>query len=217
MGTSAIRDIVRSYSSPSIKAYAGIRFLILQAFLEEIDQYLPLTGRVLDLGCGFGLFSLYFARRQPNRQLVGVDMHRGRIDQARRSAGLLGLHNVEYRTGNVLTLKPEGMFDAIYMLDVLHHLPAASVPRLLAQLKDKLRPGGVLLLKEVADRPWPKMWFTLVLDRAMVGFSDPIKYWSPGELSSLVGSLGFDVKHHRMRDVLPYPHVLYVCRKDMDP
>ena len=32
-------------------------------FLEEIEQYLPDHGTILDLGCGFGLFSLYIAAR----------------------------------------------------------------------------------------------------------------------------------------------------------
>ena len=41
----------------------------LQPFLDEIGQYLPRGGRILDFGCGFGLFSLYFALRSPTCDL----------------------------------------------------------------------------------------------------------------------------------------------------
>ncbi len=213
MSSSTVQTIIASYSSPLIKAYSQVRFLILrQTFLEEIDQYLPKRGRILDLGCGFGLFSLFFASMQRERELVGVDFDAKRVEQARASAEKLGLTNATYHHGDVLEWESSGRFDAIYMLDVLHHVPPEAAPGLLAQLRGKLRPGGVLLLKEVANRPYGKMLFTLALDRLMVGVKDPIHYWDPTQLQSVLQGLGFDVKRHWMRDVLPYPHVLYICR-----
>jgi SAM-dependent methyltransferase len=79
---SILRRIVASYDSVPVRIYSRIRFSILrQVFLEEIGQYLPREGRVLDIGCGFGLFSLYFASLAPGCQLTGVDR------DARRSEG----------------------------------------------------------------------------------------------------------------------------------
>jgi 2-polyprenyl-3-methyl-5-hydroxy-6-metoxy-1,4-benzoquinol methylase len=212
--TSPIKRIVDSYRDPIIKTYSRIRFTILrQPFLEEIDQWLPTEGRVLDLGSGFGLFSLYFATTQPRRHVLGVELSEKRVLQARESAQRLGLHNVEYHVADVIEWEPPGgRFDAIYMLDVIHHLPHASVPEFLARLHDLLVPGGTLLLKDVSDRPRYKMLFTLALDRLMVGM-DPIRYWSPAALAEVLQDLGMDVKRHLMNDILPYPHVLYICRK----
>ena len=96
------------------------------------------------------------------------------------------------------------------MLDLVHHLPKASVPGFLERLRARLRPGGVLILKDIEDRPWPKVMFTLLLDRLMVGM-EPIHYWSPAELMGVLEGLGFRTVRHRMRDFLPYPHILYVC------
>ena len=73
-----------------------------------------------------------------------------------------------------------------------------------------IKPGGRLILKEVADRPRYKMWFTLLLDRLMVGM-EPIHYWSPKEMVLLLEGLGCEVFRHRMTDFLPYPHILYVA------
>jgi 2-polyprenyl-3-methyl-5-hydroxy-6-metoxy-1,4-benzoquinol methylase len=208
----AIRSIVSSYDDPVIRMYSRVRFTILrQIFLEEIGQYLPRDGRVLDLGCGFGLFSLYFAALAPERCITGVDQNERRIELARASAARLGLSNVDYHVGDGLDWTTDESFDAIYLLDLLHHLPRASVAGFLEQLRARLRPGGVLVLKDIEDRPRWKVLFTLALDRLMVG-SEPIHYWSPPELAAVLESLGFQVVRHRMRDFLPYPHIVYVGR-----
>ena len=210
---SPIDDIVRSYDDTLIQSYSRIRFMILrQPFLEELDQWLPKEGRILDLGSGFGLFSLYFATTEPRRNILGVELSERRVAEATRSAQRLGRANVEYQNANVLDWNAKGVFEAIYMLDVVHHLPEDSVPHFFERIEQLLKPGGVLLVKDVSDRPRYKMLFTLALDRLMVG-REPIKYWSPPRLAQLLKELGLDVKRHLMNDILPYPHVLYVCHK----
>jgi len=208
-----IRDIINSYDSFIVRAYSRLRFAILrQPFLEEIGQYLPTAGRILDLGCGFGLFSLYFAATYPDRSLCGVDLNRRRIDYAWTSAERLRLSNVEYHIGDAFDWNTSESFDAIYLLDLLHHMPREKVNAFLEKATSLLRDDGILIVKEVANRPRYKMWFTLLLDRLMVGW-DPIYYWPPHDLSAMLEQLGFDVVRHRMIDILPYPHILYIGRR----
>jgi 2-polyprenyl-3-methyl-5-hydroxy-6-metoxy-1,4-benzoquinol methylase len=212
-GRETIAAIVRNQPDAIVRAYSRVRFMILrQSFLDAIGQYFPERGEILDLGCGFGLFSLYYALMGPERRITGVDLDARRIDMARRCAAALGVTNATYHAENVLTWRDERTFDAIYMLDLVHHLPAASVAGTLEWLTARLAPGGTLIIKDVADRPTYKMLFTLALDRLMVGM-EPIRYWPVLELSSLLRAFGFDVHVHSIRDVLPYPHVLYVCRR----
>lgn len=211
-GKETIRRIVNSYDDFLTRNYARVRFTILrQPFLEEIGQYLPENGQVLDLGCGFGLFSLYFAALAPERRVFGVDLNPRRIERASGSARTLGIRNVEYEARDALEWNRDELFDAIYFLDLVHHLPAPEVPGFLEKVRGLLRPGGTLVIKDVADRPRHKMWFTLLLDRLMVGL-EPIHYWPPVELAALLRDLGFEVVRHRMTDILPYPHVLYVAK-----
>src|SRR5439155_640522 len=89
-------------------------------------------------------------------------------------------------------------------------VPPATVPPLLGQLRRCLAPGGLLLVKDVDTRPAPKRWFTWTLDRLMAPRT-PVHYWSTEELTAALERAGFGVRRHLMVDVLPYPHVLYIC------
>jgi SAM-dependent methyltransferase len=211
MRSETVRSIIRSYDDPVVRAYCWVRFGILrQRFLDEIGQYLPATGPVLDIGCGFGLFSLYYAATGPGRLLRGLDVDGRRIALARRAARRLGLDNAVYEEGDARDFKGDGEVAAAYMLDIVHHVPPASVPPLLAALRRCLPPGGRLLVKDVDTRPAAKRWFTWALDKAMAPRT-PVRYWSAPALTAALGHAGFSVHRHLMVDVLPYPHVLYVC------
>lgn len=211
MRNETIRNVIRAYDDPVVRAYCSARFLILrQRFLEEIGQYLPATGPVLDIGCGFGLFSLYYAATAPRRFVRGLDLNARRIAMARRAAWRLGLDNVAYEQGDARDFKGDTEVAAAYMLDIVHHVPASAVPSLLAQLRRCLAPGGVLLVKDVDTRPAPKRWFTWTLDRLMAPRT-PVRYWSTEELTAALERAGFRVRRHLMVDLLPYPHVLYIC------
>jgi 2-polyprenyl-3-methyl-5-hydroxy-6-metoxy-1,4-benzoquinol methylase len=206
-----VRSIVRAYDDPVIRLYCWLRFGILrQRFLDEIGQYLPASGAVLDIGCGFGLFSLYYAATGPGRLVRGIDADARRIGTARRAAARLGIDNVVYERGDAREFKGDGEFVAAYMLDIVHHIPPDAVLPLCAALRRSLVSGAHLLVKDVDVRPAAKRWFTWALDKAMSP-SSPVHYWSADDLTLLLESTGFRVYRHLMVDVLPYPHVLYVC------
>jgi SAM-dependent methyltransferase len=211
MHSATARRIIRAYDDPIVRAYCWARFSILrQRFLDEIGQYLPQEGPILDIGCGFGLFSLYYAATGRRRLLRGLDLNPRRIAQARRAAGRLGLDNAAYEVGDARDFKGDGEVAAAYMLDIVHHVPEASVPPLLRALRRCLPVGGRLLVKDVDTRPPLKRWFTWLLDRAMAP-ATPVHYWSAEALTAALLDAGFLVHRHLMVDVLPYPHVLYVC------
>ena len=211
MRSEIVRSIIRAYDDPVVRAYCWVRFGILrQRFLDEIGQYLPDEGPVLDVGCGFGLFSLYYAATAPRRFVRGLDMNGRRIALARRAAARLGIDNVAYTEGDARDFKGDSEVAGAYMLDIVHHVPPASVAPLLRQLRRCLAPGGVLLVKDVDTRPAVKRWFTWVLDKAMAP-TDPVHYWNAEVLQAALEASGFRVRRHLMVDLLPYPHVLYVA------
>jgi len=214
MASPEIRRVIRSYDAPIIRTYCQIRFGILrQRFLDEIGQYLPPSGSVLDIGCGFGLFSLYYASIHPSLRFFGIDLNPRRVGIAKGAARRLGLENVQYDVGNAIGFRSgAGSIDSAYILDVVHHVPREAVEPLIREIFRILTPGGRFLVKDVDRRPAWKRRFTRALDLAMSP-SSPVCYWDRRELQALLESVGFRVFSHAMVDVLPYPHVLFVCEK----
>jgi cyclopropane fatty-acyl-phospholipid synthase-like methyltransferase len=212
-GRETITRVVGAYDDRVIRTYSRARFLILrQRFLDEIGQYLPPSGDVLDLGCGFGLFSLYYAQVLPGSRFHGVDVDARRVGIAREAGRRLGLANVEYVVGDARDFRANRLYAGAYMLDIVHHVEPAAVPPLLGELHAALAPGACLLVKDVDTRPAYKRWFTHALD-LLVSPGSPPHYWAAETLQAALEEAGFQVVRHSMVDFLPYPHVLYVCRK----
>jgi SAM-dependent methyltransferase len=141
-----------------------------------------------------------------------LDLNPRRIATARAAAARLGLTQVRYAVGNAVDYRDGRPFDAAYMLDIVHHIPADAVRPLLEQLAKVLPPRGRLLIKDVDRRPAWKRWFTHALDRLMDP-ATPVHYWPSEDLQALLEGIGFEVHRHLMVDILPYPHILYICER----
>jgi 2-polyprenyl-3-methyl-5-hydroxy-6-metoxy-1,4-benzoquinol methylase len=102
----------------------------------------------LDVGCGGGDVTRELARRAaPGGRAVGIDVDRTKLEIARQEAAGNGVHELEYREGDILTTDLAPDYDAIYVRFLLTHLadPAAAVARISAGL----RPGGVLIVEDI--------------------------------------------------------------------
>jgi len=79
---------------------------------------------ILDIGCGIGSDSLFFAGL--GHDVTGVDISDKSLDVARKGAKALGLKRVKFYKANIeelsLTLKPK-IYDFIWSFGVIHHTP----------------------------------------------------------------------------------------------
>ena len=66
-----------------------------RVLLESVPEPPP-TGRLLDLGCGYGPIALTMASRAPTAQVLGVDVNTRAVDLARRNAAEHGLDNAHF-------------------------------------------------------------------------------------------------------------------------
>ena len=100
-----------------------------------------------------------------------------------------------------------------YALDVFHHIPVTSGDALLRSLFAHLKPGGGFLLKDIDTRPRSMLWFTYLLDLLMSP-RDRFFYRSGAAWREQLTEIGFEpVYLHYLWDILPYPHVLFICSK----
>ena len=117
---------------PTGDNYRAVKFVRLAADLLRR----PLSDlRVLDLGCGEGLYALEFA--QHGAQTLGIesrDYHLARAEFARRA---LRLDNARFVQGDVRQVTPEtfGRFDVVLCSGILYHLDTPDVFHLIRQLR----------------------------------------------------------------------------------
>jgi cyclopropane-fatty-acyl-phospholipid synthase len=100
---------------------------------------------ILDLGCGWGSFSLWAAERFPKARILAVSNSRPQGDFVRARAAGRRLTNVEHRVADVngLELEP-GRFDRIVSIEMFEHL--RNYGELFARLTRWLSPGGKLFV-----------------------------------------------------------------------
>jgi 2-polyprenyl-3-methyl-5-hydroxy-6-metoxy-1,4-benzoquinol methylase len=122
------------------------------AALPDITSRLTAGGRVLDLGCGVGWSSIALATCFPDARVVGVDMDRRSIDEARKHAEEAGVEDrVTFEAAAADTCSDSGPYDLVCIFEALHDMghPVAA----LRHARELLAPGGAVLIADelVAD------------------------------------------------------------------
>lgn len=206
-----LSEIVDAYESRVIRAYCKARFKIINInILQMIGLCLRGKRRILDVGCGFGLFGCYFSAMYPEISYTGYDLNAGRVRQARRAAEKLGLKNVSFNCGDARDLKIDDEYDAVLMVDLLHHINDEAKANLLETCAAHLAEDGRLIIKDVTTHPFPKIAFTWWLDVVMThGFE--MWYWNEKRFYAILSEHFKRVEMYPIVDWLPYPHVIYLC------
>ena len=109
--------------------------------------------RVLDIGCGTGIFVERIREALPNAQVVGIDLVYGMLQQ--------GTARWQRQAGSVFAVQGDserlpfdrGTFDVVTCANSFHHYPHQA--HAVAEMRRVLRPNGRLMLVDgFRDRPW---------------------------------------------------------------
>jgi len=136
------------------RSYTGMHKALAPHFrrrLRRLAQAFPKRGRLLDVGCADGFF-LELAHAD-GWEVCGVEISRPMAEEASQKLGIPIVPSYQEL--------PERPFDAITLWDVIEHLPEPIVT--LIQLRERLRPGGVLMLSTPNAGHWqavrvPQLW-----------------------------------------------------------
>jgi len=92
-------------------------------YSQQYDYYLAIGARVadricetrsiLDVGCGVGILTTFYARQYPDKTIVGIDRSAVSIARAQEHTKTLGLTNVQFECLDLDHTVPTGSFDVI--------------------------------------------------------------------------------------------------------
>ena len=111
-----------------------------QALLEALP---PLTGRALDLGCGWGAVGVTLAKKYPALDVVMTDINRRAADLARRNLALNGVQARVVEGDGFEAVS--GSFDAIITNPPIR-AGKAVIYGLFGEAARRLNPGGALYI-----------------------------------------------------------------------
>lgn len=200
-----------------------VRFRWRTCPFPAVEREVPRRGRVLEVGCGHGVLSLYLALQSPQRDVLGVDIDADKILLARAAAAELPKVDVADAGPSVRfeTVAPgefaDGSFDAIVIADVLYLLPAAARAALLEACVDHLAPEGVLVVKEADRVPRWKGAITvgqeLLATRVLrITEGDEVEFAPPAAFVRQLEARGLHVAQRRVDRGYLHPHVLITAR-----
>ncbi len=106
--------------------------------------------RILDLGCGWGAFALWAARRYPSSQVVAMSNSAVQGTFIRARARGLGLGNLVVQTADVNDWTPAGRFDRVVSIEMFEHM--RNYQALLDRIAGWLTPGGRLFVHVFCHR-----------------------------------------------------------------
>jgi ubiquinone/menaquinone biosynthesis C-methylase UbiE len=131
-----------------LRQHQQLKALIGGLVPPEIDP--SRVHSALDLACGPGAWALDFARTYPQAQVVGVDIAKIALAEAKRLATREHLANVSFAELDIARAEglpfPNSYFDLVWARAVFMHLPAASWEPLLRELYRVLRPNGAIVI-----------------------------------------------------------------------
>ena len=182
---------------------------------DKIENLIPNKGKILDVGCGHGIFCRLLIAKSSNRSVLGIDPSAHKIKITQKKA--TGLENLKFKKAYLKDIR--GIkFDCITIIDVLYLFSPTEKVEILSRVKNLLKPDGFLILVEVSSKPdflykLIKLEETLMVQLLKYTYSDTRKlYFQPdNHFFKLLKKIGFkSIKSKRIQGLSPYPKHLLI-------
>jgi 2-polyprenyl-3-methyl-5-hydroxy-6-metoxy-1,4-benzoquinol methylase len=179
---------------------------------DRLIECVPPGSRVLDVGCGAGLLLALLGAAGHCHEGVGFDVDGGAIAVARLMAARIGSlgYPAVLRFEHLPVSAPwlRGPFDVVSVVDVMHHVPLDQWRALMGLAYSSLRPGGLLLYKDIGDRPHWRALANNLHDLVMT--REWVRYTPIGQVQAWAREIGFESSGAERINRLWYCHDLVV-------
>ena len=175
-------------------------------------QAVPPGARIMDIGCGGGLFLLVLAACDRIATGFGFDLSRDDIKAAQQATQNSGLDAVlRFEVRDAAAGIPEGAWPVVSLIDVLHHVPNRQQRSLICSIAQHVSPGGRLIIREPVRRPyWRNLanaMHDLIMARQIVHTRDP------EEVEGWLAHSGLRLVQKKITTTLWYGHWLLVFER----
>ncbi len=208
---SVINQTIGLYSNLFWKnIFAKIRFW--DAPYVELEKIIPQKGKIIDLGCGDGIFANFLALSSQDRDIIGIEKNKNRIKDADKK-----LKNTKFFYGDI-TKKEIPQADVIILIHVLHHLNSFKDQEKLIEIcRKKLKKNGRLILAEIEPEWSIKFFTTWFTDHFLVAWLfenklyQPIYFRTGKDWIVLTKKIGFNSRYKKLDKGKPFSHSLIDC------
>jgi SAM-dependent methyltransferase len=107
----------------------------------------PLPAKLLDMGCGTGWTSIFFAKK--GFDVTGQDISPDMIDLANKNKELEGLNNLDFVVSDYETATSFSKYDCVVFYDSLHH--AENEKFAIQKAFNSLKKDGILITLEPGE------------------------------------------------------------------
>jgi len=183
-----------------------------------ICPYISLIGKVApgekvgDLGCGSGQFLLLLSEFAEPSLLYGIEITEKLVQNSRHLLAdrkhpdtiLLEIYDGVHFPARLADL------DTIFLIDVLHHIPAARQESFLTNLAGAMRRGARLVIKDI-NAGNPLVIFNKLHDMVVsreIGHELPID-----KVTAILGNSGLDIIEIEKCTTYVYPHYTVIAKK----
>ena len=141
------------YYPPGVDDLGAAEATMLQLYRERAR--LADGQRILDLGCGWGSFTLWAAERHPDAELVALSNSRTQREHIEKQAADRGLANVTVITDDIRTFDPAAHgqgapFDRVVSIEMLEHVRNHAA--LFGRIAGWLDPDGLFFAHVFSSR-----------------------------------------------------------------
>ena len=158
------------------------------------------TARVLDAGCGKGLWSFYLARGFACSHVTGIDLRAETISFCQRVKRAESIGNAQFEVLAFDDISFQDEFDVVLSFNSLHYSYRNDV-EILMRFADALKPGGLLMLAVPVASSLSKgrsQYSALDSSKAdlygtTVDVEEFLDHYYPEDLSRKLASSGFEL------------------------
>jgi ubiquinone/menaquinone biosynthesis C-methylase UbiE len=160
----------------------------------------PGDGRILDVGCGTGIFARRVLASRPDAHLWCMDLSEGMLRQCRKRCPP-GNGRLELVQGDSQQLPfADNAFDVVTCAHSFHHYPRQE--QVLEEMFRVLRPDGRLL---IIDGDPGNCWGKIIYDGIVVLMEGPVRHLTDRAIRDLYCGAGFrDIIQQRRGGPLPF-------------